>query len=86
MKKLEQHELNATLKLLLISVVILPILPDQNYGPWAAFNPYHIWWMVVLIAGISYLGYFADQDCRQSAWTDFNRCTGRIGIFHSRYS
>ena len=58
-KKLEQHELNATLKLLLISVVMLPILPDQGYGPWAAFNPYHIWWMVVLIAGISYLGYFA---------------------------
>jgi uncharacterized membrane protein (DUF4010 family) len=58
-KKLEQHELNATLELLLISVVMLPILPDQGYGPWAAFNPYHIWWMVVLIAGISYLGYFA---------------------------
>ncbi|TAK63535.1 MgtC/SapB family protein [Methylobacter sp.] len=58
-KKLEQYELHATLKLLLISVVMLPILPDQNYGPWAAFNPYHIWWMVVLIAGISYLGYFA---------------------------
>lgn len=58
-KKLEQHELNATLELLLISVVVLPILPNQNYGPWDAFNPYHIWWMVVLIAGISYLGYFA---------------------------
>ena len=59
MKKLEQRELHATLELLLISVVILPILPDQGYGPWNAFNPYHIWWMVVLIAGISYLGYFA---------------------------
>ena len=59
LKKLEQQELYATLKLLLISVVMLPILPDQGYGPWAAFNPYHIWWMVVLIAGISYLGYFA---------------------------
>jgi uncharacterized membrane protein (DUF4010 family) len=59
MKKLEQRELNATLKLLLISVVMLPILPDEGYGPWAVFNPYHIWWMVVLIAGISYLGYFA---------------------------
>lgn len=58
-KKLEQHELHATLKLLLISVVILPILPNQYYDPWEAFNPYHIWWMVVLIAGISYLGYFA---------------------------
>ena len=59
MKKLEQYELNATLKLLLISVVMLPILPDEGYGPWAVFNPYTIWWMVVLIAGISYLGYFA---------------------------
>ncbi|MDD5578987.1 MAG: MgtC/SapB family protein [Methylobacter sp.] len=59
LEKLEQHELYATLKLLLISVVMLPILPDQGYGPWAAFNPYYIWWMVVLIAGISYLGYFA---------------------------
>ena len=59
LKKLEQEELYATLKLLLISVVMLPILPNQGYGPWAAFNPYHIWWMVVLITGISYLGYFA---------------------------
>jgi len=59
LKKLEQQELYATLKLLLISVVMLPILPDKGYGPWTAFNPYHIWWMVVLIAGISYLGYFA---------------------------
>ncbi len=56
---LEQRELEATLKLLLISVVMLPILPDQGYGPWGMFNPYHVWWMVVLIAGISYLGYFA---------------------------
>ncbi|NOT84634.1 MAG: MgtC/SapB family protein, partial [Methylococcaceae bacterium] len=61
LKKLEQQELNATLQLLLISVVMLPILPNKGYGPWAAFNPYHIWWMVVLIAGISYLGYFANK-------------------------
>ncbi|MGR8979637.1 MAG: MgtC/SapB family protein [Gammaproteobacteria bacterium] len=57
--KLEKRELDATLKLLLISVVMLPILPNENYGPWGGFNPYHTWWMVVLIAGISYLGYFA---------------------------
>jgi uncharacterized membrane protein (DUF4010 family) len=57
--KLDQQELEATLKLLLISVVMLPILPDQGFGPWQMLNPYHVWWMVVLIAGISYLGYFA---------------------------
>lgn len=59
MNKLEQHELEATLKFLLISVVMLPILPDQSFDPWGVLNPYLIWWLVVLIAGISYLGYFA---------------------------
>jgi len=59
LNKLEQHELEATFKLLLISVVMLPILPDKSFDPWGAANPYLIWWMVVLIAGISYLGYFA---------------------------
>ena len=55
---LQRVELDATLKLLLISVVVLPVLPDKGYGPWEALNPYTIWWMVVLIAGISYIGYF----------------------------
>ena len=58
---LDQEEIYATLKLLLISVVVLPVLPNHNYGPWEAFNPYQIWWMVVLVAGVSYLGYFASK-------------------------
>jgi uncharacterized membrane protein (DUF4010 family) len=58
-KALEVRELRAGIKLLLISVVLLPILPDQGYGPWQALNPYVIWWMVVLIAAISFVGYFA---------------------------
>lgn len=56
---LEKKELWAALELLIISVVVLPILPDQAMGPWNALNPYEIWWMVVLISGISLLGYFA---------------------------
>nr|WP_296747652.1 MgtC/SapB family protein [Thioalkalivibrio sp.] len=58
---LQERELHAILKLLLISVVILPLLPNQGYGPWEALNPYRIWWMVVLIAGISFVGYFATK-------------------------
>jgi uncharacterized membrane protein (DUF4010 family) len=56
---LEPDELHSALKLLLISVVLLPILPNRGYGPWDALNPYAIWWMVVLIACISFSGYFA---------------------------
>jgi uncharacterized membrane protein (DUF4010 family) len=58
---IERAELNATLRLLLISVVMLPILPNRALGPWQAFNPYEIWWMVVLIALLSYVGYFANK-------------------------
>ncbi len=59
LERMERKELFATLKLLLISAVILPMLPNEGMGPWQALNPYRIWWMVVLIAGISYVGYFA---------------------------
>jgi uncharacterized membrane protein (DUF4010 family) len=48
-------------KLLIISVVLLPLLPDQGYGPWEALNPYWTWWMVVLISGLSFLGYVVIQ-------------------------
>ena len=59
LRGLEMQELRAGTKLLLISAVILPILPNEGYGPWQALNPYQMWWMVVLIATISFAGYFA---------------------------
>ena len=59
LSNLEAEEFYAALKLLLISVVLLPVLPNQGYGPWGVLNPYHIWWMVVLIAGLSFAGYIA---------------------------
>lgn len=57
--KLKAHELDAALKLLLISVVMLPLLPDEAMGPGGVLNPREIWWMVVMIASISFVGYFA---------------------------
>ena len=58
-EKLQEHELDAALKLLVISVVMLPLLPDQDLGPGGVLNPREIWWMVVLIASVSFVGYFA---------------------------
>ena len=57
--RLEEAEIHATLTLLLISVVMLPALPNRGYGLGDALNPYEVWWMVVLIASISCVGYFA---------------------------
>ena len=59
LKRLTAEELSGTLKLLFISVVLLPVLPNQGYGPWAFFNPYLTWWMVVLIAALGFSAYLA---------------------------
>lgn len=61
LRRLTREEIRAVLKLGLISVVVLPVLPDRGLGPWGAFNPYVVWWLVVLIAGISFLGYFSTR-------------------------
>ena len=58
--QLMQHrELTAALQLLVLSLVILPNLPDAGYGPYQALNPYRLWWAVVLIAGLSLVGHLA---------------------------
>lgn len=44
-----------------LSLVILPILPNEEFGPYRALNPYQIWWMVVLISGVGLVGYAALQ-------------------------
>lgn len=59
LRKLEARELDAGFKLLLITVVMLPLLPNRAMGPGGVLNPYTIWWLVVLIASISFVGYFA---------------------------
>ncbi len=49
----------ATLKFAVISAIVLPILPNQNFGPppFDIFNPFKIWLLVVFISGISFVGY-----------------------------
>ncbi|WP_092005833.1 MgtC/SapB family protein [Polaromonas sp. OV174] len=59
LRLVEHRELSAALQLLVLSVVILPLLPDAGYGPYDALNPYRLWWAVVLIAGLSLCGHIA---------------------------
>jgi len=60
-QRLTRRDLVAMLQFAVLSLIILPILPDQNYGPYNAFNPYQVWLMVVLISGLSLAGYAALQ-------------------------
>ncbi len=57
--KLSRDDVIATVKFLLIAVVILPVLPNEPLGPYGALNPYRIGFMVLLIAGIGFVGYVA---------------------------
>jgi uncharacterized membrane protein (DUF4010 family) len=58
-RNLTRLDLVSILQFAVLSFVILPILPNRDYGPYHALNPYQIWWMVVLISGLSLAGYAA---------------------------
>ncbi len=79
-EKISERELINTLKFAIISVVILPLLPDEKYSLNNIFhflgfskdltsafftaeflNPYGIWFFVVLMSGISYIGYIMSK-------------------------
>lgn len=55
---LNEEEVSAALRFLVIALVILPVLPDENFGPYDALNLRSIWLMVVFISGLSFLGYW----------------------------
>jgi len=58
-KKLPERDLRSIMQFALISLVILPVLPNQTFGPYDVLNPFKIWLLVVLIVGIGLGGYGA---------------------------
>jgi uncharacterized membrane protein (DUF4010 family) len=58
-QRLTRRDLVSILQFSVLTFVILPILPNQSFGPYNAFNPHQAWLMVVLIAGLSLAGYVA---------------------------
>jgi uncharacterized membrane protein (DUF4010 family) len=49
----------ATLKFGVLVLIVLPLLPNQKFGPYGVFNPRTIGYMIVLIAGVGFVGYIA---------------------------
>lgn len=56
-RRISRQDIYATLKFAIITVIILPLLPNRTYGPLDVLNPQQIWLMVVFISGISFCGY-----------------------------
>jgi uncharacterized membrane protein (DUF4010 family) len=55
--KLGWDDVFAGLRLLIASFIVLPLLPNRPIDPWGALNPYSIWLQVLLISGLSLVGY-----------------------------
>jgi uncharacterized membrane protein (DUF4010 family) len=57
--RIGERDVTAIMQFALISLVILPVLPNRTFGPYDTLNPFQVWLMVVLIVGISLVGYVA---------------------------
>jgi uncharacterized membrane protein (DUF4010 family) len=56
---MSRRDLLSILQFAVLALIVLPLLPNRDYGPYGALNPHHIWWMVVLIVGVGLAGYAA---------------------------
>ena len=56
-KEITQSDIKSATLFLVMTFVVLPLLPNEMVDPFGVFNPYKTWLMVVLIAGISFIGY-----------------------------
>lgn len=67
--RLTDRDVRAIMQFVVISLVVLPVLPDRAFGPYHVVNPRQVWWMVVLIVGLNLAGYAAFRLFGQRAGT-----------------
>lgn len=54
-----ERDIVAMVQFALVAFVVLPVVPNRSFGPYDVLNPYNVWLMVVLVAGINLAGYVA---------------------------
>jgi uncharacterized membrane protein (DUF4010 family) len=57
LQHVSEDDLKATMRLVLVVLIALPLLPDASLGPFGALNPRRIWFVVVITGAISFAGY-----------------------------
>ena len=59
--RLDQKDIRALARFGIIALAVLPFLPDEPMGPYDAWNPSKLWWVVILVTGFSFAGYVANR-------------------------
>ena len=59
--RLDQKDISALARYGIIALAVLPFLPDHPMGPYGAWNPSKLWWVVILVTGFSFAGYVANR-------------------------
>ncbi|MDD5182282.1 MAG: DUF4010 domain-containing protein [Candidatus Nanoarchaeia archaeon] len=56
-KRIEQGEIFGAIKFGIIAFIILPLLPNRTIDPLGIFNPFQIWYVVVIVSAIYFVSY-----------------------------
>ncbi|MEO5810204.1 MAG: DUF4010 domain-containing protein [Sphingomicrobium sp.] len=59
--RMDEADVKALARFAVIALGVLPFLPDANFGPYGAWNPSRLWWVVVLVTGFSFIGYVGNR-------------------------
>jgi uncharacterized membrane protein (DUF4010 family) len=59
--RLDDTMLLAAVRVAVMSVVILPLLPEGPFGPAPGIRPRELWLLVLLFSGMSFLGFIAQR-------------------------
>ncbi len=59
--RLDESTMLAAARFAVMSVVILPLLPEGPFGPGPGIRPRELWMLVLLFSGMSFVGYIAQR-------------------------
>lgn len=78
LRGLSEREVQAVGRFGVLAAVVLPLLPDAQFGPFEAWNPRRIWLVVVFVSGCSFVGYVATKRLGVKAGVLVTALTGAL--------
>ena len=84
-ERLDELTLLAAARFAVMSIVILPLLPEGPFGPGPGIKPRELWMLVLLFSGLSFVGYLA-QRMSGAAGYPLTGLARRPGVVHERHA